>query len=69
MLSSKNKSEATVKIVDFGCAHVMDHDDHTEHRGTGLTPAYCPPEVLGHKKRNPHSHCDIAPSFDMWSLG
>jgi len=81
MLSSKDGGDATVKLVDFGCAHLhsdaedesgsgkdKDHS-HSEHRGTGLTPAYCPPEVLSFKKWNPRSHAKINPSYDLWSLG
>lgn len=73
MLSSKFKEDSTIKIVDFGCSHLIAEnamtEDHHEHRGTGLTPAYCPPEVLSQVKANPKKHADIEPAFDMWSLG
>lgn len=72
MLSSESKEDSTIKIVDFGCAHLVPNQkakaDH-EHRGTGLTPAYCPPEVLQQVQDNPGVHADIQPPFDMWSLG
>lgn len=72
MLSSKFKEDSTIKIVDFGCAHLVADNAMTEtheHRGTGLTPAYCPPEVLGQLQKSPRVHADIQPPFDMWSLG
>ena len=70
MLSSKCKEDSTIKIVDFGCAHLIaDGTSDHEHRGTGLTPAYCPPEVLSQFKKNPKKHALIEPAFDMWSLG
>jgi len=72
MLSSRYKEDATIKIVDFGCAHLVSNgakDDGHDHRGTGLTPAYCPPEILVNFQGNPKKHADIQPSFDMWSLG
>ena len=72
MLSSKSKGDSTIKIVDFGCGHLIADNVLTEkheHRGTGLTPAYCPPEVLTQVHENPGEHADIKPAFDMWSLG
>eukprot|EP00934_Nitzschia_sp_Nitz4_P003747 Nitzschia sp. Nitz4//scaffold56_size114212//71500//73974//NITZ4_003957-RA/size114212-snap-gene-0.186-mRNA-1//-1//CDS//3329554727//3737//frame0 len=75
MLSSTNKDDANIKIVDFGCAHMVGNKGHNHsHRGTGLTPAYCPPEVLAEVKqqmqRNPSSvHAHIDTTYDMWSLG
>ena len=55
MLSSKNPSDAVVKLVDFGCAQVDDKDSishkyNSESDGpagssiAGKTLAYCPPE-------------------------
>ena len=76
MLSSRDGGDATVKIVDFGCAHFKGEDKvpgaanggggGTAH---GVTPAYCPPEVLKRKRADPRAECDINPSFDVWSLG
>jgi len=75
MMSSTYNDEATPTIVDFGCSHRFNTgdsgdcvDDHKEHRGTGLTPAYCPPEVLLQTKSK-RGHADITPALDMWSLG
>lgn len=69
MFSSQDRDRAVIKLVDFGCAIV--HDDtngplpghHHQSKGTGRTPAYCPPEVLLGEG------VDVVPSFDMWSLG
>lgn len=71
MLSSKSTDEAAIKVVDFGCAHGLDHESHTHSpRGTAATPAYCPPEVLlSMKDSKDNEHPDIRASFDMWSLG
>jgi len=69
MLTTKDSKNATIQLVDFGCAHKVrspeETDDHT-HRGTASTPAYCPPEVL-REYRTKHAH--VQTSFDMWSLG
>lgn len=70
MLSSKNPSDAVIKLVDFGCAQVL---------ATGLPPppladgqssiagktlAYCPPECLNSKGKY-----SMHPSMDLWALG
>ncbi len=72
MLSSRYKEDCTIKIVDFGCAHLLTSvaaaGNHA-HRGTGLTPAYCPPEVLVQVQENPKRNAEIKPPFDIWSLG
>uniref|UniRef100_A0A6U6L9S7 Uncharacterized protein n=1 Tax=Odontella aurita TaxID=265563 RepID=A0A6U6L9S7_9STRA len=74
MLSSQQASDAVVKLVDFGCAEVMQDeddmlgegnetdDDNQQARGGGLTVAYCPPESLRMGEA-------VRPSTDMWSLG
>ena len=71
MLSSRNGGDAQVKVVDFGCAHFKGEDKPggNSSGGTGVTPAYCPPEVLARKRQDPKAQCDINPSFDVWSLG
>jgi serine/threonine protein kinase len=91
MLSSQNQSEAIVKIVDFGCAHLNDEDDADEDspsfspqstvkshlagrsqtKGTGMTPAYCPPEILKSVRDKPDKTLPskLSSSYDMWSLG
>jgi serine/threonine protein kinase len=72
MLSTVSTDDAAIKIVDFGCAHLVttDPNDH-KHRGTANTPSYCPPEILSIKHGDPEGskHGKILPSFDMWSLG
>lgn len=73
MLSSESKIDSTIKIVDFGCGRLIEQsparDSSQQYRGTGLTPAYCPPEVLAEVQNNPSQPATIEPSFDMWSLG
>jgi len=68
MLSSKNPSDAVIKLVDFGCAEIASPD---KKRGTnpysgiaGKTLAYCPPECLKEKETYV-----MHPSMDMWALG
>ena len=62
MLSSKNPSDAMIKLVDFGCAQVLSPTGPVppsadgESSIAGKTLAYCPPECLH-------------PSMDMWALG
>ena len=70
MLSSRDGGDAQVKVVDFGCAHFKGEDKPGGNSSSvGVTPAYCPPEVLARKRRDPKAQCDINPSFDVWSLG
>jgi serine/threonine protein kinase len=76
LLSSKETSDAVIKVVDLGCAHRVGVEPTHEQRlkGTANTPAYCPPEVLLESQERQHhdklhSHVTIAPPFDMWSLG
>jgi serine/threonine protein kinase len=91
MLSSQNQSEAIVKIVDFGCAHLNDEDGadkeslsfnpkstmapglsaRSQTKGTGMTPAYCPPEILKSVRDKPDKTLPskLSSSYDMWSLG
>jgi serine/threonine protein kinase len=74
MLSSKQSSDAIIKLVDFGCAQVTHGDDVTKrlrynaqndlNKGVPRTPAYCPPEVLESILTNDGGR--IEPSFDMW---
>lgn len=74
MLSSKNPSDAVVKLVDFGCAHVGEEGGKTspvDSPGDGVniagkTLAYCPPEVL---KEGTNGKYTMEPSMDMWALG
>jgi serine/threonine protein kinase len=68
LLSSRNPSDAVIKLIDFGCAVVIGDDDEVEDNGdtisaTGRTLAYCPPEVLNHRLAT------LDPSVDMWALG
>jgi Protein kinase domain len=73
MLSSKQSSDAIIKLVDFGCAQVTHGDDVTKrlryngsdlNKGVPRTPAYCPPEVLEAIRKNDGGR--IEPPFDMW---
>jgi CRP-like cAMP-binding protein len=66
MLSSENASDAAVKVVDFGCSHLIDREkDKLNKRPNSNTPAYSPPEILDQKDTvNP-----LEPSFDMWAMG
>lgn len=71
LLSSKETSDAVIKLVDLGCAHFVGviPDHQQRQKGTANTPAYCPPEVIKESRDNGNGHVSIAPSFDMWSLG
>jgi len=75
MLSSRNPSDATMKVVDFGCAEIIDEDspyyDPDRTPLGALTPGYSPPEVL---ERSAADSADYAakkaePSSDMFSMG
>lgn len=70
MLSSKNSSDAVIKVVDFGCAEIIDKDSpyynqHGNESSTANTPGYSPPEMIDRKKRQKH----LQPSVDMFSMG
>jgi serine/threonine protein kinase len=68
MLSSESTSDAVIKLVDFGCAQVIDQESpfaSNQVKTSVNTPAYCPPEVL--KLKGKESNLD--PTFDMWALG
>lgn len=69
MLSSINDSDAVVKVVDFGCAQVIDPTSPffggiSQGTRSANTPAYAPPEALGLDDTY-----KLHPAFDMWSLG
>jgi CRP-like cAMP-binding protein len=74
MLSSRNPSDAVIKLVDFGCAQVLEEKPNrgrlegpvTEFSIAGKTLAYCPPEVL---KTGSGGKYNMDPSMDMWALG
>lgn len=69
MLSSRNPSDAVIKLIDFGCAVVIGDNDDAEESSEeislslGRTIAYCPPELLSRRQT------ECAPSMDMWALG
>ena len=66
MLSTRNKTDSVIKLVDFGCteAHKGNNVDFKQVReNTFTTLAYSPPEALS-KSKGP-----LQPSFDMWSMG
>jgi serine/threonine protein kinase len=77
MLSSKNPSDACVKLVDFGCSVIqkMDDDEDEEAKDEepgdssigGKTLAYCAPEVLKQGLRG--GRYSVQPAMDMYSLG
>lgn len=67
MLSSPNKSDAAIKLVDFGCTQIINpssplYDAQTVNANT---PGYSPPEMVNMKKKLDH----LYPSCDMFSLG
>ncbi len=69
MLSSTNSSDAVVKLVDFGCAEIIDKNSpyYSPPEGTqkfSNTPGYSPPELLLGRCG---THLD--PSVDMFSIG
>lgn len=66
MLSTPNKTDSVIKLVDFGCSEIYkgSNIDKKQYRpNVANTPAYCPPEAftsyLG----------PVQPSFDMFSMG
>ena len=70
MLSSEKSSHAVVKIVDFGCAQIIDSSTPLfEPAGVSVsrvsTPGYSPPEVLDKAK----SQDLLDPSVDMFAMG
>jgi calcium-dependent protein kinase len=78
MLSCKERANAVIKLVDFGCAQTStDSNDEPDvlaariqtRRRTVNTPAYTPPEVIARNTNRKRKNYNIDPSFDMWSLG
>jgi serine/threonine protein kinase len=69
MLSSEHSSDAVVKLVDFGCAEVIDPNspyyDADEKMSVTNTPGYSPPEMLDETKR----HIPLTPAVDMFAMG
>ncbi len=71
MLSSENSSDAVVKVVDFGCAEIIDKNSpyYSPPEGTqkcfSNTPGYSPPEMLVEGGSATH----LEPSVDMFSIG
>ncbi|KAL3942043.1 MAG: hypothetical protein SGBAC_003704 [Bacillariaceae sp.] len=65
MLSTENRNDSVVKIIDFGTAQVLDETANpmVPSSDLGTTPAYCPPEVL----EDPASMKQ--PSMDIWAVG
>jgi len=68
LLSTKNRLDGTIKMIDFGCAVVQDlEDEHGNIRplksatSTGTT-AYWPPERF-------QRDAIASPAMDMWSVG
>ncbi|KAL7543601.1 hypothetical protein ACHAWF_007421 [Thalassiosira exigua] len=65
MLSTPDKRDSVIKLVDFGCSE--DHEGGVDARevrmNTSTTPAYSPPEAF-RKHKGP-----LSPSFDMWAMG
>jgi Protein kinase domain len=84
MLSSSNPSDAVIKVIDFGCAVIMndqdgDLDDDPKFSTINATacPAPTPAPVLLHGRTLAYSPPEILsqsvtkvePSVDMWALG
>jgi CRP-like cAMP-binding protein len=69
MLSSENSSDAVIKVVDFGCAEIIDRKSpYYTPEGNQLfatTPGYSPPEMIDMSRRSTH----LDPSVDMFSIG
>ena len=66
MLSTSNKVDSAIKLVDFGCteAYKGNRVNYKQIRDmTYNTPAYSPPEAFS-KHQGP-----VQPSFDMWGMG
>lgn len=84
MLSTERVGDAVIKVVDFGCAHVVSEEEKSESKkrrdtikdltsssspwNRPLTPAYCPPECFEKDPASKNSLL-IHPSMDMWGLG
>lgn len=65
MLSTAKKSDAVIKLVDFGCAELIETTDKDKRRlSGGNTPAYNPPEAFVDNWRGP-----LDPSLDCWAMG
>jgi CRP-like cAMP-binding protein len=67
MLSTPNRFDSVVKVIDFGTAQILDEKGipTLSNAGVGTTPAFCPPEVLQPNREDPKRK----PSMDMWALG
>mmetsp|Transcript_21779 Transcript_21779/g.24453 ORF Transcript_21779/g.24453 Transcript_21779/m.24453 type:complete len:796 (+) Transcript_21779:148-2535(+) len=69
MLSSKHSSDAVIKVVDFGCAEVIDRNspfyDTKGNQSFANTPGYSPPEMIDTVRKSSH----LEPSVDMFSMG
>ena len=64
MLSTPNKTDAVIKVVDLGTAEITEKADKKMwRRSGGNTPAYAPPEAFGNVRGA------LSPSYDMWALG
>ena len=66
MLSTQNPSDAVIKVVDFGCAQIIDPTSpfFDGNSVVALTAGYSPPEVVKNVATT-----SAAPSMDMFSLG
>ena len=69
MLSSEHSSDAVVKLVDFGCAEVIDPNspyyDADEKITVTNTPGYSPPEMLDESKK----YIPLSPAVDIFAVG
>jgi CRP-like cAMP-binding protein len=69
MLSSRNSSDAVIKVVDFGCAEIINKNspfyDAKGNQSFANTPGYSPPEMIDRARRPSH----LEPSADMFSMG
>lgn len=68
MLSSENPLSAAIKVVDFGCAQILDENspyfEETTHIAA-TTPGYSPAEMIDQKK----NLTQLCPSMDMFAVG
>jgi serine/threonine protein kinase len=69
MCSTEKSTDAVTKVVDFGCAEVIDpkspfYDADEKHAITN-TPGYSPPEMLDDRRKSNK----MDPSVDMFAVG
>mmetsp|Transcript_2796 Transcript_2796/g.5906 ORF Transcript_2796/g.5906 Transcript_2796/m.5906 type:complete len:476 (-) Transcript_2796:1485-2912(-) len=66
MLSTPKKTDSVIKLVDFGCAEIIDDKasrSNKQRASGGNTPAYSPPEAFVKNWKGPLK------TDDMWAMG